>query len=102
MAQHVQLRQSTQQRRTVQEVLLDGVRIRLRATYSKKTDRWYLSIYNTSDQQLVGGIACVPGIDLLKPYKHLAIPQGELWCQSNDREPPTFVTLDTTARVLYR
>lgn len=102
MAKHVQLRQQTEQRESVQECTLSGVRIRLRARYVLDNDRWFVSVFTTSDVLIVGMIACVPGVDLLRPYKHLAIPQGQLFCSSADREPPTFETLDVTSRVLYR
>lgn len=102
MAKYVKLRQNEEQRQTTQEVTLDGVRFRLRAQYVALTDRWYVSVLDTTDALIVGPIACVPGVDLLHPYKHLAIPQGQLFCSSADREPPTFSTLDATARVLYR
>lgn len=100
--EHVRLRQAESQRRTIQEIDLGGVRVRLMATYSALTDRWCLSIFDTADRLIVGSIACVAGIDLLAPYKHLAIPQGRLFCYAADREPPTFTTLDASARVLYR
>ena len=83
------------------EAALGGVRVRLLSTYSSREDRWYVSILGLDDTLIVGPIACVPGINLLLPYRHLAIPQGVLFCFSRDREPPTFATLDATARVLY-
>ena len=98
----VQLRHTTEQRRTSQEIVLGGVRVRLLATYNGYSDRWYVSIYSPANVLLVGSIACVPGVDLLLPYKHLAIPQGQLFVHSRSREVPTFTTMDTTARVLYR
>lgn len=102
MTQHVQLRQDTEHRKTVQEVTLGGVRVRIHAQYVDFIDRWYISIHDLSDELIVGGIVCVPGVDLLRPYKHLGIPQGELFCFSKEREPPTFSTLDSSVRVLYR
>ncbi len=99
---HVSLRQVETQRETRQELTLDGVRVVVVARYAAVTDRWYASLYNTSDVLLIGSLACVAGVDLLRPYKHLAIPQGQLFCHAVDREPPTFATLDSTARVLYR
>lgn len=99
---HVQLRQVDTQRESLQECTLGGVRLRLKARYVALTDRWYLSIYTSADVLIVGMLACVPGVDLLAPYKHLDLPQGQLFCHSADRQPPTFDTLDVTARVLYR
>ena len=99
---HVQLRQIPSHRRTVQEIELGGVRVRIRATYNGRLDRWFASVYTLQGELILGSVACVPGVDLWRPYKHLDIPQGQLFCQSKDREPPTFATLDATARVLYR
>lgn len=99
---YVQLRQDNEHRKTVQEVQLDGVRILVRAQYIARYDRWVASLFDTSENLLVGGIACVPGVDLLKPYKHLALPQGALFFLSSEREPPTFTTLDVTSRCIYR
>jgi len=102
MTVHVQLRQTRTQRATVQEVELGGVRVRLRANYNAASDRWYVSIFDLTDALILGSIACVPGVDLLLPYKHLDIPQGQLFCSATDRAAPTFTTLDVTARMLYR
>jgi hypothetical protein len=99
---HVQLRQNEDQRATEQEIELDGVRFRLRANYSSFSDRWYVSIFDLTGTMIVGGLACVPGIDMLRTYQHLAIPAGQLFCSAPSRLPPTFTTLDTTSRVLYR
>lgn len=99
---HVKLRQTFKQRCYEQDVTLDGVRVRLRSTYSIRTDRWYVSIFDTTDTLIVGSLAVVPGVDLLLPYKHLAIPQGQLFAYARDREPPTFVTADVGAVTLYR
>jgi hypothetical protein len=100
--EYVALRLLEDQRATIQELTLGGVRIILRSRYCYRTDRWYVSIFDTSSVLLLGSLAVEPGVDLLLPYKHLAIPQGQLFCHSVGREPPTFVTLDSTVRVLYR
>ena len=102
MTVHVQLRHTEEQRSSIQEVDLGGVRVRLRAVLSGLKDRWYVSVFDLSDNLIVGSIACVPGVDLWRPYKHLAIPQGQLFSYAVDREPPTFTTMDVTARMLYR
>lgn len=99
---HVKLRQRATDRCYEQELTLDGVKVRLRSTFSMRTDRWYVSVYDSGGTLLVGSIAVVPGVDLLLPFKHLGIPQGQLFAYARDREPPTFVTADTTAITLYR
>lgn len=100
--EHIALRLVESQRFTEQEITIGGVRVLLKSRYCYVTDRWYLSIYNTDSVLIVGSIAVVPAVDLLLPYKHLALPQGELFSYSVSREPPTFTTLDNTARLLYR
>jgi hypothetical protein len=102
MTVHVQLRQDQTQRATSQEIELGGVRFRLRSYYSIFSDRWYVSIYDLTENLILGAIACMPGIDLLRTYQHLDIPSGQLFCSATDRLPPTFSTLDVTSRVLYR
>lgn len=99
---HVKLRQTAKQRCYEQEQTLDGVRVRLRSTYSIRTDRWYVSVYDSAGTLLVGSIAVVPGVDLLLPYRYLGIPQGELFSYSREREPPTFVTAEVNSVTLYR
>lgn len=99
---HVQFRENEGQRQTSQECTLDGVRVRIVARYTATQDRWFANIFALDGSLILGGLACVPGIDMLRPYKHLAIPQGALFCSTANREPPTFETIDSSARVLYR
>lgn len=99
---HIELRQIPEQRETVQECTLDAVRVILVARYAERTDRWYLSIYTPAEVLLVGSLALVPGVDLLRPYRHLALPQGQLFVQSVQRLPPNFDSLEVSARLLYR
>lgn len=98
---YVRLRFDSERDRQKQEITLGGVVVRLWAYYAKLTDRWYLTVHDQNDDLIVGPLLCVSGIDLWRPYKHLAIPQGSLFVHSSSREPPTFSTLDVTARLLY-
>lgn len=103
MVKHVRVRDDVEQQASEQECTLGGVRVTLRARYSFTADRWYVSIYTTANVLLVGSLACVPGVDLLAPYKYKPeIPSGQLFCSSTDRLPMTFDTADSTARLLYR
>lgn len=102
MSTYIPFRQNQNRRRFTQEITLGGVRVRLSVIPSAITDRWYLSVLDLNGDTLIGSLACVPGINLLLPYRHLEIPQGALYCYAEDREPPTFATLDTTARVFYQ
>jgi len=101
-ATHVLIRQNQERRRFTQEITLGGIRVRLQVIPCQLTDRWYVSILDLDGNVLIGSIACVPGVNLLYPYRHLDIPQGALYCHSTDREPPTFSTLDVTARIYYQ
>ena len=99
---HIKLRWSGDTRESVQEFTLDGVRCRWRAMYNATAGRWYLDVSDIEDVLIVGSIALVPGVDLLLPYKHLAIPQGRLYVEDpiNDA-PPDLQSLDASALLKY-
>lgn len=99
--ERVRLRFNETKKRHKQEITLGLVPVRLWAYPSGLTDRWYVTIHDLADVLIVGPLLCVPGINLLRPYKHLAIPQGSLFVYAEDGEPPTFSTLDVSRRVLY-
>lgn len=100
---YIPLRQDADQRATDQEVTLDGIRLRIAAYNASITDRWYITLLSTDDERIVGSIAGVPGVDLLIPYKHLALPQGQLFIlNQQNREPGTFETQDVSALLVYR
>lgn len=99
----IRLRQVASQLDTVQFVRLDGARIGIRARYSAYDERWSIWILDGGGAALVGPIRVEPGIDLLRPYKHIAgVPQGELFAQGRTREPPDLDTIDDGVRLLYR
>jgi len=101
-ALYIQLRQNPEQRETQQELTLDGVRLIIRARYLALGDRWYVSLLDPAQTLIVGPLAGSPGVNLLLPYRHLAIPQGELFVSSVARESLNLQNLDTTARLVYR
>jgi hypothetical protein len=71
--------------------------------YSAFDDRWYLWVLALDGTRIAGPIRLVPGVDLLLSYKYdERVPQGELFCYSADREPPTKETVDTDAVLFYR
>lgn len=99
----IQIRQNADQKHTRQSIGLDDVRFRLWAHYCKHSDRWFLTIADLDDNPVVGSIAAVPGVDLLRPYKHLSsVPQGELFVQSVRRESMDASNADVSAVLLYR
>ena len=77
--QRITVRTSTAQRQTTSRVSLDGVRYRLRFRYVLELDRWLLDVEAEAGTLLVAGIVLVLGVDLLGQYRHLAVPQGQLF-----------------------
>ncbi len=100
---YIRLRYSEDQRESKQECTLGGVRVRLRVMYNATTQRFHLDLLTAERVELVSGLALVPGVDLLGPYKHLAVPQGELFLLDLQRDAPADLdTLDVTALLVYR
>lgn len=99
----IRLRDSTTQREGKTELTLDGVRVRLRAVYVARSRLWYLDTLDLESNPIVRGLALVPGADLWRPYKHLAVPQGTLFVLSaQTREPGNLETQDVSALLAYR
>lgn len=96
---YIRLRPTTAQRATTQSVTLDGVAVQLRARYTAAADGWYLDILDTGGTAIVTGLALVPGVDLLRPFRHLAVPPGTLFVHG---DAPTLESMDVTSRLLYR
>ena len=100
---YIPLRQSEEQRATLQELTLDGVRIRLRSRYIALTDRWILDTLDLEDRTIIGSQALVTGVDLWLPFHHLAIPPGELFVSDPQTQlPASMETLDAGSLLLYR
>jgi hypothetical protein len=88
---------------TSQTLTLDGVRFRL-DTYTNKFDgAWYMDLRDFEDEPLVLGIALVTGLDLLFPYRYLAIPAGILFLNSltGERVDPGLTSFEDEAMALY-
>jgi hypothetical protein len=62
-------------------VLLDNVDFWLDFALNQRTDCWYLSIFagDAGEIPIVQSIKLVPNRPLLRRYRHLAVPAGELW-----------------------
>jgi len=100
---YIRLRYVEEQRQTTQECTLDGVRVRIAAQYNATDGGWYLDILDLADVPIVAGIALVPGVDLLQPYRHLPVPPGTLYLQDTQFDAAaTLTTLDVSALLLYR
>lgn len=88
---------------TSQTLTLDGVRFRL-DTYTNKADgAWYLDIFDGEGDALVQGLALVTGLDLLFPYRYLAVPPGILFVNDHEgeREDPGLDTFFDRGAALY-
>lgn len=101
---YIALRQNSTQRETSQEVTLDEIRVRVRAIYNGRQDRWLLDLLDIDDVPILAGLRLVPGVDLLAWYRHEArLPPGQLFVQSgSERQPPTQESLDVTVLLKYR
>ncbi|MEC9048880.1 MAG: hypothetical protein VYA51_12790 [Planctomycetota bacterium] len=100
---YIRLRFSDAQRESEQDCELDGVRVRLAAAYNATAKRWYLHTFDTDRNLIVGSIALVCGVDLWRPYKHLALPQGALFLEDPVLEAPASLeSLDVSALLKYR
>jgi hypothetical protein len=98
----ISVRQGTAERSRSQRITLGGVRLTAKFQYVAATERWVMTLSDLSGVVILAGVTVVPGVDLLLPFKHLALPQGQLFVISKDREPPTLLTVDRTAHVNYR
>lgn len=67
------------------ETELEGVTYFLRLSWNSGAELWTLSIENAYNEVIVAGLAVVPGTPLLAPYRHLAVPAGELVALAPDR-----------------
>ncbi|MCP1404572.1 phage baseplate plug family protein [Achromobacter insolitus] len=67
------------------EIELDGTTYFLRLSWNSEAEVWALSIENAYNEVIVAGIAVVPDTPLLAPYRHLAVPAGELVALAPDR-----------------
>lgn len=64
---------------------------------------WALDLYDAQANPLVRGIGVTPGIDLLYPYRHLAVPAGSLVCWTVDGLDPDLTAFaEDRARLLYK
>lgn len=67
------------------EVELDGRTYFLRLSWNSEAEIWSLGIENAANELVVAGIALVPDFPILRPYRHLAVPPGDLLALAPDR-----------------
>ena len=71
---------------------------RVRIRYNLRSDAWFIDFLD-----VVMGVKIVNGIDILRQYKHRAVPQGRLFAQklSGRESKPTFDTINDSIVFLY-
>lgn len=68
-----------------------------------RTGGWALDLYGAQGNALVRGIGVTPWIELLYPYRHLAVPTGSLVCDTLDGLDPDLTAFaEGRARLLYK
>lgn len=58
---------------------LGGRIFRFRLAYNPRHQRWFLDLASTDGTQLVSGLACQVGTDLLGPFDDANLPDGQLF-----------------------
>lgn len=70
---------------------------------AERSGGWALDIYDAQGNALVRGIGVTQGVDLLYPYRHLAVPTGSIVCDTTDGLDPDLTAFaDGRARLLYK
>lgn len=64
--------------------VLDRRRYRFSFYTSTVDDAWFFNLANDDGSVVINGIALASGVDLLHPYRHLAVPPGPLWVHDVD------------------
>lgn len=69
----------------------------------ERSGGWALDLYDAQGNALVRGIGVTQGIDLLYPYRHLAVPAGSLVCHTVDGlDPDLKAFAEGRAQLLYK
>ena len=83
---------------------LGGTTYTLTVRFNPVLGVWVLDIGDAQSLPIVGGIALVPGVDLLGQYRHLGVPKGQLvmgWVTLGAVQPPGFDNLGTDGRLYF-
>lgn len=88
---------------TTQDVELDGVVYNLRIRWSERGEAWHVDIRDTEGDAILMGLKLVTLYPLLKNYRHLAVPPGELmFVDSKDLSGrPTLEEMGDRYKLLY-
>jgi hypothetical protein len=74
-----------------QSVDLSGVRYKVYFSWNTRMESWFMTIMDSDENVLIGGIRLIPNIDLLAKYKRTvsALPQGMLFIMDKEHDPIT-------------
>lgn len=86
-----------------QRTSLDGVDYWLDFAYNQRADCWYLSIFTVDDVAIVRSIKLVSNRPLLRRYRHLDVPPGEIMAIDTTRAVAAagYRQLGKTVKLLY-
>ncbi len=91
----VQFNESTNASQTL---TLDGVRFQLTTYTNKVSQKWMLDIADEEGNVIIAGLSLVTGLDLLYPYRHLAVPAGILFVNDQTQDTLEDPPLDGFAK----
>jgi hypothetical protein len=84
-------------------VNLGGTVYKFNIYWNAALGAWIMDILSSTGELIAGGLAMVPGVDILGQLAYLGIP-GALTIQSSGGDPlvaPTFSSLGQTAMLFY-
>ena len=62
-----------------EDISMDNVVYRVQCVWNTRKAFWSLSLFDTDDNPVLTGIKLVINYELIAMYRHLDIPQGELY-----------------------
>ena len=83
---------------------LDGVVFQIRLTLNERTGRFKMDLLTEVGEPIVEGVACVVNFPLLKKFKDLRMPEGDLffWDSTEKNREPNEDNLGTEVALLYQ
>ena len=103
--QRIRVRLDADTRANVLRYTLEGTVYEFVFRRSGRTpESWFMDVRDAASTTLVAGIALVPGVELLRPFKHLAVPPGQLFAYDTSKTylDPTPDEMDDRVVLLYR
>lgn len=83
---------------------LDGVIYQIRLTLNERTGRFKMDLLTEVGDPIVEGVACVVNFPLLKKFKDLRMPAGDLffWDSTDKNREPDEDNIGTEIVLLYQ